>query len=178
MSGCGGAIMNFYLLKNGQVTGPFTEAELRRQLAAGTVSREDMYAVEGDAAWKPLSQSPLAAPPVTNPLPPAPMAPGAYRADPHLMPTPTGGTNSGLAVWALVCGILSLFCGFGTIPGIILGHLALSELKRNPGLTGRGMALTGLIMSYVMLALNIIGGIIFGLFGAIGSMPHSAFFSH
>ena len=55
-----------------------------------------------------------------------------------------------------MCGILGLVCFsiFTGIPAIILGHLSRSSIRQSMGrLTGSGMALTGLIMGYVSVAL-------------------------
>jgi len=79
----------------------------------------------------------------------------------------TGGINaptrtSGLAITALVMGILNLvpFVNFVSwILAIIFGHIALSQIKRDPGLGGRGMAYAGLAITYVLLG----GGLIFGI---------------
>jgi hypothetical protein len=60
----------------------------------------------------------------------------------------------GLSIASMVCGI-SVFIGFGffvlpQIAAVILGHMALS---REPA--GRGMALAGLILGYVGIALTV-----------------------
>lgn len=68
-------------------------------------------------------------------------------------------TNSPLAVWSLVLGILSLVsCGPLTgVPAIICGHMARTQIKTNPDkLTGAGMALAGLIMGYFSIVFFII----------------------
>ena len=65
-------------------------------------------------------------------------------------------TNS-LAVAALVCGIVQ-FIGFwllGTIPAIVLGHMARNQIRQR-GEQGAGLALAGLILGYVGLALTVI----------------------
>jgi peptidyl-prolyl cis-trans isomerase B (cyclophilin B) len=57
----------------------------------------------------------------------------------------------------LVCSCVALVCGlFASIPGVILGHLALAEIKKNPHLQGKGMAIAGLIVGYIMILLNVI----------------------
>jgi hypothetical protein len=74
-----------------------------------------------------------------------------------------------LATASLVCGIASLFCccpsllmcgGIGifvpSIAAVILGHLALSDIKRNPAVKGREQAIAGLIMGYLFLILGLI----------------------
>jgi hypothetical protein len=72
-----------------------------------------------------------------------------YPPYPYGAPEPRG-----LSIAAMVCGI-SVFVGFGffvlpQIAAVVLGHMALS---REPA--GRGMALAGLVMGYVGLALTI-----------------------
>jgi hypothetical protein len=69
-------------------------------------------------------------------------------------PGPGGGTQktSGLAIASLVCSLT--FC-LGFIPGIICGHLARRNMRRDPSLKGAGFATAGLIISYFTLAFTI-----------------------
>jgi hypothetical protein len=63
--------------------------------------------------------------------------------------------TSGLAIWSLVLGILSLVCFsiLTGIPGVICGHMAYSRIKRSAGaLTGQGLAIAGLITGYMGIA--------------------------
>ncbi|WP_164233828.1 DUF4190 domain-containing protein [Microbacterium hydrocarbonoxydans] len=88
---------------------------------------------------------------------PQQQAPGftAYGAPAYAAPRP----NSGLAITSLICGIaglvLSVLLFWAIFPilisvaAVITGHLALRQLRRTPGLGGRGMAITGLITGYV-----------------------------
>ncbi len=67
--------------------------------------------------------------------------------------------NSGLAIWSLVLGILSLTCFsiLSAIPAVICGHMAYSRIKRSAGaLEGSGLALGGLITGYISIALSVI----------------------
>lgn len=70
--------------------------------------------------------------------------------------------SSGLAVTSLVCGIAGvlLFWLFvpllGSIAAIITGHLAIRQIRMTPGLGGRGMAIAGLVMGYVMVAFGVL----------------------
>jgi hypothetical protein len=60
--------------------------------------------------------------------------------------------TSGLAIWSLVLGILSLVCFsiFSGIPGVICGHKALSKIKHSGGaLSGQGLAIAGLVTGYL-----------------------------
>jgi type II secretory pathway pseudopilin PulG len=68
-------------------------------------------------------------------------------------------TTSGKAIASLIMGIL-VFIPFSAVAAIILGHLALSEIKKNAGrLKGQGLAMAGLILGYseiVMIPLILI----------------------
>jgi len=78
---------------------------------------------------------------------------------PPSIPTPIQPRNSGLAIWSLVLGILSLTCFylFSAIPAVICGHMAYSRINRSGGtLTGSGLALAGLITGYMGIALSVI----------------------
>jgi uncharacterized membrane protein len=137
--------MQIYIHRNNEQLGPFTEAEVRAQLAAGTISPQDNVWWQGQPGWIPLAQSSLMAP-ATPGLTPPPAQVG-------FAPQPT----SKLAIWALVCGCLSLLCGlFASIPAIILGHMALGETKKNPAVSGKGMALAGMILGYVFTTLIVL----------------------
>lgn len=61
-----------------------------------------------------------------------------------------------LAVVALVAGILGLFF-FGSLVAVICGHIARGQIRESNGQqVGDGMALAGLILGYVGLALTIL----------------------
>ena len=146
--------MQIYVHKNNQQLGPFSEAEIKAQLSAGTLTLADPVWWEGQASWVPLGQSLFAAsltPGVPPPVPPP--RPGISP----VMP-PAGDRTSGMAIASLVCGIASILCGiFTAIPAIILGHMSLAQIKREPYLKGKGMALAGLILGYVLIVLGVIG---------------------
>ncbi|MGB1816048.1 MAG: DUF4190 domain-containing protein [Rubripirellula sp.] len=63
----------------------------------------------------------------------------------------------GMAVASLVTGILSLtICGlFTAIPAIICGHIGVKQADRGEA-SGRSMAMAGMIMGYVSLALYLL----------------------
>jgi hypothetical protein len=68
--------------------------------------------------------------------------------------------TSPLAVWSLVLGILSLLCFsiFTGIPAIICGHMGRSKIRDSQGaLKGEGLALAGLILAYISIALFVLG---------------------
>ncbi|HVO59170.1 MAG TPA: DUF4190 domain-containing protein [Dongiaceae bacterium] len=73
--------------------------------------------------------------------------------DPQAWDAPQTSSNKALA--SLICGILFLFWP-AAIAAIILGHLALVEIKRGAGrIKGQGLAFAGLAMGYVGLAIGI-----------------------
>jgi hypothetical protein len=64
--------------------------------------------------------------------------------------------TSGLATASLVCGILGLifgWCLFGipSLIAVVLGHMGLAETK-NGTVGGRGSAIAGLILGYLVVA--------------------------
>lgn len=80
-------------------------------------------------------------------------APGGLGA-PGTGYAPTGEqTTSGKAIASLIMGIL-VFIPFSAVAAIILGHLALSEIRKSAGrLKGQGLATAGLILGYAEIAL-------------------------
>jgi hypothetical protein len=63
-----------------------------------------------------------------------------------------------------------------SIPAIILGHMGLNQIKRNPGLQGGGMALAGLILGYIFtFLLPIISIIAISVLIALGNQVKSTF---
>ncbi|WP_166904442.1 peptidylprolyl isomerase [Mycobacterium sp. DL440] len=72
---------------------------------------------------------------------------------------PPAHTN-GMAVAALVCSVL-----FAPL-GILFGHISLSQLKRS-GEQGRGIAIAGLVIGYVMTALALVAVVLTVLFAVI-----------
>ncbi len=137
--------MPIYVHRNNQQLGPYTAAEVRSQIAVGALSVLDHVWWQGQKDWVPLGESPVIAGNFE--------VPGPDPTQPARKPL-TG--MSPRAIGALVCGLFSfLFSIFTAIPAIVLGHLALREIKRNPGRKGRGLALTGLIIGYFITLLTI-----------------------
>lgn len=107
--------------------------------------------------------SPAPYPPVAQGYPGMPPMPG-------MMPmgyAPVPKTN-GLAIASLVCSLLGLAtCAATSILGVIFGHLAKSQIKQS-GEEGEGMALAGMIVGYIGLAIfALIALFYFGLIALI-----------
>ena len=105
--------------------------------------------------------------------PPQPPPPGGYG-QPYAQ-QPAG--RSGKAVAALVtglAGLLTLCCGLfvlSSIAAIVLGFMARSEIAKSGGrLQGAGMALAGIILGSVMVALFLLIMVLFAT-GAIEYDP-------
>ena len=89
---------------------------------------------------------------MTTPPPPPPPNFGPPPTGPSGMP-PSAGTN-GLAIGSLVLSLLGLFCGIGSIVGVILGFIARGQIKRT-GQGGDGMALAGIVIGIATLVISI-----------------------
>jgi hypothetical protein len=101
----------------------------------------------------------------THPLAPSPSPSGPRESQHHeFAGNYAPERTSGLAVTALVMGLLNFvpFVNFVSwILAIIFGHIALSQINRDPNLKGRGMAVAGLTITYVLLGIGVVFGIVF-----------------
>jgi Domain of unknown function (DUF1707)/Domain of unknown function (DUF4190) len=85
----------------------------------------------------------------------------APRVAPAGPAAPVARTN-GLAIASLACGLAQFVFGpVATIPAIVFGHLARSQIKRT-GEQGAGLALAGLILGWATVILGVIA-IVVGL---------------
>ncbi|MCX6502401.1 MAG: DUF4190 domain-containing protein [Microbacterium sp.] len=104
-----------------------------------------------------------AAPPYGQPAGayPPPAAP-AYGAPAGYTPYPAAPKTNTLAIVSLISSLAGvvIVAYIGQIVGIITGHMALHQIKER-GENGRGLALAGVIVGYVSLALYIVLGIVF-----------------
>lgn len=96
-------------------------------------------------------------PPGSYPPPPPPGSyppPGGYGG-----PVPARGNNN-LAVASLVCSVVGLCCGVGSIVGIVLGVIAMNQIKQT-GQAGHGLALAGVIVGAASLVLSVTGYLVY-----------------
>ncbi|MFB8190734.1 DUF4190 domain-containing protein [Microbacterium sp. NPDC055988] len=111
---------------------------------------------------------------------PPPVQPG-YGAYPSAAyPAAASRPTSPLAVASLICGIAGVVLIWAIIPvlasiaAVITGHMALGQIKRQPGIGGRGLAIAGLILGYAVVAVGaftIVSTIISFLFVGVFSLP-------
>lgn len=114
----------------------------------------------------PAAPGPLPAP---APYPPhaAYPQPGAYP-QPAAYPQPYGAAGfapsaypmakptSGMAIASLICAGLGFVVGFTVLVGVVLGVLALKETGPSGDKSGRGLAIAGIAVNSVMLALGML----------------------
>ena len=86
----------------------------------------------------------------------APLSVAAPATTSTVVSPPAPKESSGLAVAALVLGILGFFTGITSILAIIFGAIGISQTKRNSNLGGRGMAVAGLVMGIVVVAFGLL----------------------
>lgn len=144
--------MTWFVLIDVEEKGPFESQALKDLLQQGQIRPEDHVWKEGMAEWIPISHVPefmatasdSAAIPV---LPPVPPVPPTGSATPGV--APSSGTP-GVAVASFVLGLLTFIANLvAGLPAIICGHIALGKFSKTPGLQGKWMAITGLVLGYV-----------------------------
>lgn len=158
--------MNYHIARDGTQLGTFTLDQVRDGLANGSIQSTDLAWAEGMDDWKPvgaLNILPAGAPPAVPEVPaiPAvPPVPAAIPSRPASLPNQppaqviSGTETCGQATTSMILGLLScaLSC-LTAIPAVIFGHIALNKIGKSGGrLSGRGMAITGLVLGYLQIA--------------------------
>lgn len=121
----------------------------------------------------PAPGQPASGAPVPPPAPPYATPPQQQAYQPSGYPPPAYGyggypqqkTNT-LAVVSMIASIVGfiwILPVIGSIAGVVMGHISLSQIKRTNE-KGRGMALAGLIVGYAGLVLAIAGIIVVASF--------------
>jgi hypothetical protein len=80
------------------------------------------------------------------PPPPVPVHPPSATAT---LPTRT----NDMAIASLCCALGSFVTGVTSILGIVFGHIALRQIKRDPTQGGSSMAIAGIVIGYIVLAM-------------------------
>jgi len=108
-----------------------------------------------DGMWYPPEQAAPAAPAApAGPWAATPPPANPYAATPYGAPAYQARTTNGMAIASLVCGVASLVTCISAIPAVILGHMARKQIRDSGGTQqGEGMALAGLIIGYIFIAL-------------------------
>ena len=133
------------------------------------MSTHDQIGQPGGYAGPPPSREAYAPPPPPPP-PPAPVAvQPAYAVVPAVAPAPVyppqpypgypvvvAARTNGLAIASLVLGIVWVYW-IGSVLAVIFGHVALSQINKSNGTQqGRGMAIAGLVLGWIGVAVLIV----------------------
>jgi hypothetical protein len=141
--------------------GPITADQLRQWISEGRVNAQSRVLPEGATEWRTMADLPEFAAILPRPAPPLPrIAP--------IAPLPSSGGTSQMAVWALITGIMSIVCcwtGLGTIVlgpvSIVLGAVALAQLKQHPEKRGAGFAIAGIALGVLALLILVTMVVVF-----------------
>jgi hypothetical protein len=138
---------------DGKQYGPVSAEQIRQWIAEGRVTAQTQVFAQGSSGWKPLGTLPEFGD-LLKPIAPQPFSTAQYGS--AAVPK----TNS-MAMTGMIMGILSITLGLCcysmpfSILGIVFSLVGLSQIKNNPGQQGRGMAITGLILSILSLLIAI-----------------------
>ena len=169
--------MQIHVARDGKELGVYSLEEVNRQLAAGTLRLTDQAWYEGATGWAALSTVPGvgAAPAPASPAA-APVSPAVAAAPAVVVPARKSEQLAVLSLILSIFGLCGFCCGFflvSAIAGIVCGHLALSRIKANPELEGRGLAMAGLIIGYVAVAGWLIWILLFGGMAVLNGITES-----
>jgi GYF domain 2/Domain of unknown function (DUF4190) len=136
---------HWYYEDGGQQQGPVGDVMLSELISRGQVKPETMVWREGMQNWQPMSR-----------LPEFQSGNITLQNQPSYSFVP----NSNLAIASMVCGIVSLLLcyvhGLAALPAVICGHKALRQIRNSSVLmSGRGMAIAGLVTGYLGLAIQL-----------------------
>lgn len=145
---------SWFYSQGGAHAGPVTFQDLQRMAAQGEIGPDSLVWKSGMAGWVASRQLPdLVFPGQGAPPSVLAVAPHPYPAPGISVYSNTLPRTSGLAVASLVLGILVL-CGIGSLLATIFGAVSLGQIARSNGtLTGKGMAVAGLVLGIIGLGL-------------------------
>lgn len=157
----------WYYHQLGANHGPVDFNHLQYLAISGQILPDDLVWKEGLPEWIAAGRVPglIKASPGLSAMPTAPVYVGVNPAQPGDFPR-----VSGLSVASLVLGLLGWLCGIGSILAIIFGAVALHQINESRGrVTGKGMAIAGLVLGIVFAILYVIWLILFVV--ALSNVP-------
>jgi hypothetical protein len=92
--------------------------------------------------------------PYPSSAPPPPQFGGQPYPGGYNYPNPQAGTNT-MAISSLVASVIGLLCGIGSIVGIVLGVVALNQIKQTRQ-AGYGLAIAGIVVGVATLIISMI----------------------
>lgn len=146
----------------GDTLGPVDQAELQRLIALGEVNADVMVWTDGMSDWKSISQLPKFFQTTVEDGFDEPAEKRRRRRDDDdddELPR-----TSAMAITSLILSILgtNLLFFLGSVIGVVFGHIALREIDDSDGrISGRAMAVTGLVLGYAVLLFTVVTGIVF-----------------
>lgn len=159
---------------DGKEYGPISDAQLRQWIVEGRANATTPVLPQSASAWTTLGSLPefslSFAGTTPTMVPSAGVTPSAYK-------------SSALALTSLILGVVSLTfglcCCYGlpfNITGLIFSLIALSQIKNNPErYEGKGVAIAGLILCLLSLALTAFILFFFILTAAAGQPTHHVY---
>ncbi len=177
--------MKVYLAINQEKHGPYTVEDVNGMLGAGQITASTLAWHSGQPEWLPVSNIAGISPETETPPVPLTHSVPEIRAIPETQPvqmtqsaheaqqaTPK---TSKLAISSLVLGILTLpSFGLAAIPALVTGHMARGRIRRsNNTLSGKGLALAGLICGYVG-GIFIFAGVLYPAIGVVKDLARKA----
>jgi hypothetical protein len=154
---------------DGREYGPISAEQLRQWIGENRANATTRVLVEGATEWKALGTLPEFSPLFTITARPV------TASAPAPFPTTTtfGAANSGMALTGMILGILSVVtvvpccCCYGmpfNILGLIFSIIGLIQINTNPErYTGKGIAITGIVLSLISLFFAVLWLIFFGV---------------
>lgn len=162
---------DWYYGKDNAQHGPVSNLEIKSLISSGQIDTDTIIWREGMSDWLPIKEVREFQPSEGNTAHDTNFPQTNAGQGPH---TGAPSTN-GMAIASLILGILAIvscyvWALFG-IPAVICGHISLKKIKnsRSP-IQGKGMAITGLILGYIGILLQLIA--IIGVVYMIGSVAN------
>jgi len=152
---------SWYYTRDGREAGPVAFAHLQFLVANGELGFRDFVWNDGMPSWAEVRNVPGLLAVSTS------RSAAAEREE-------TPAETSPLAVTSFMFGLLgtSLLFFLGSIAAVVLGHIALKQIDESRGrLAGRGLALSGLVLGYVVLVAATVIGIVVLLVSALQTPP-------
>ena len=139
---------------DGKEYGPVTADQVRQWITEGRADVRTLAQSAGATDWKPLSAFPElagAVPPARPPV--SPTAPQPLKTFASAVPPRT----DSMATAGFICSLLGLICCgcgplFSTL-GLILSIVGIGQINKRPNeLTGKGLAIAGIVLAILGLA--------------------------
>lgn len=143
---------------NKQVDKPQPKPETSQPAYYGPPPSAQPYTVPGQAY----------SPPVSPYAPPGGYSPSQYGAYTPPNTYASAAPTNKFAIFSFVLSIAGfLFAILTAVPGIIFGHIALKQIKSNGYEAGKGFAVAGLIIGYVIAGFSLLYFLLFIFVGIL-----------